>query len=586
MHSLWDVDQQQAPSAPPIIHRAEIQRVQQLASATTVLRQNSRKLYVSKLQDLDSVNDLMDCINVAVIERKLAQTPTCTGVQYVAGQPFAFVEFATSEDTTNALMLNGLMFNHQQLIFKRPATYSPLPPLPEEIELKEMVSLLTKQAHIQDPKKVDFITGQQVQQDMMKRVFIGGLPVGVNANEIYQILSPLRPIEFIEIPNDPVTCSSQGFAFFELMDGEKADAAVSALDGKEFVWKDGNKHKLIAGKTNVTENVYKTALTHESSSLQPIRISAHIQTHSSSQSTINQQYLIPSCASILGRIHPLLLSKLSLSVIAAVDAEPQPTSVLCILNARPYPTELIEIVSGITLDKEKEDKKVEQGKEEFGQEGKNKKQKQSIKRESISPIASPSHSHSHYSSQSQSHSQSQHNSHSRSNSHSSSSIKHKKKKNNDHKKNNKNIKGHPQNIHKNKKGQNHKLSNRIVSSDNSDNENISLEQLDHWCIADVIEVCKSAGDLKETVALPWPDSHAFLQSMLSAWTENNSGGQSMIENIAVEIANLMNIYAKFSSIESAKQAIANISGKCVRGRRLVVIYVSEQAFIHLKEKRT
>ena len=69
---------------------------------------------------------------------------------------------------------------------------------------------------------------------MAKKLFVGNLAYSVSEEEVRDVFAEHGTIHSIKLILDRDTGRSRGFAFVE-MDDSEADAAMSALDGTEFL---------------------------------------------------------------------------------------------------------------------------------------------------------------------------------------------------------------------------------------------------------------------------------------------------------------------------------------------------------------
>ncbi len=63
-------------------------------------------------------------------------------------------------------------------------------------------------------------------------LYFSNLHYTVTAEELMQLLEPYAPIESINVIKDKKTQKSRGFAFVNFADDQKAEQAMSTLDGK------------------------------------------------------------------------------------------------------------------------------------------------------------------------------------------------------------------------------------------------------------------------------------------------------------------------------------------------------------------
>jgi len=68
---------------------------------------------------------------------------------------------------------------------------------------------------------------------MGKKLYVGNLDYGIDESALRQMFSPFGKVETANVINDRYTGQSKGFGFVEMSTNEEAQAAISALDGKE-----------------------------------------------------------------------------------------------------------------------------------------------------------------------------------------------------------------------------------------------------------------------------------------------------------------------------------------------------------------
>lgn len=66
------------------------------------------------------------------------------------------------------------------------------------------------------------------------KLFIGNLSFDTTEPELREVFEPFAPILEFHRPHDRDTGRARGFAFITLIDHEKGNAAIEALDGSEL----------------------------------------------------------------------------------------------------------------------------------------------------------------------------------------------------------------------------------------------------------------------------------------------------------------------------------------------------------------
>lgn len=67
----------------------------------------------------------------------------------------------------------------------------------------------------------------------MKRIYVGNLPFSANEDELRELFEVHGTVTGVDLIKDRETGRPRGFGFVEMEDQE-AEAAISALDGKEL----------------------------------------------------------------------------------------------------------------------------------------------------------------------------------------------------------------------------------------------------------------------------------------------------------------------------------------------------------------
>lgn len=63
-------------------------------------------------------------------------------------------------------------------------------------------------------------------------IYVGNLPFGASEDEIRQAFAAYGAVASVSVIKDHVTGQSRGFGFVEMPNGEEAQAAIAALNGK------------------------------------------------------------------------------------------------------------------------------------------------------------------------------------------------------------------------------------------------------------------------------------------------------------------------------------------------------------------
>lgn len=69
---------------------------------------------------------------------------------------------------------------------------------------------------------------------MNKKLYVGGLPYGVNDDQLHELFAAHGTVESARVITDKFTDRSRGFGFVEMSSAQEAEAAIAALDGSEL----------------------------------------------------------------------------------------------------------------------------------------------------------------------------------------------------------------------------------------------------------------------------------------------------------------------------------------------------------------
>ncbi|GFZ06227.1 U2 snRNP auxilliary factor, large subunit, splicing factor [Actinidia rufa] len=135
---------------------------------------------------------------------------------------FAFVEMRTVEEASNAMALDGIVFEGVSVRVRRPTDYNPslaatLGPSQPSPHLNLAAVRLT-------PGLIGGVEGPD-------RVFVGGLPYYFTEAQIRELLESFGPLRGFDLVKDRDTGNSKGYGFCIYKDPAATDIACAALNG-------------------------------------------------------------------------------------------------------------------------------------------------------------------------------------------------------------------------------------------------------------------------------------------------------------------------------------------------------------------
>ncbi|XP_002130386.2 splicing factor U2AF 50 kDa subunit [Ciona intestinalis] len=202
----------------------------QVPVAGSQMTRQARRLYVGNIPFGVTEDAMMDFFNNQMQIAGLAQAPgqPILAVQINLDKNFAFLEFRSVDETTQALAFDGINFMNQSLKIRRPSDYKPLPGSLEQpaIHLPGVISTVV--------------------QDSQHKMFIGGLPNYLNDDQVKELLTSFGPLRAFNLVKDSATALSKGYAFAEFADYSLTDQAIAGLNGMQL----GDK-KLIVQRASI-----------------------------------------------------------------------------------------------------------------------------------------------------------------------------------------------------------------------------------------------------------------------------------------------------------------------------------------------
>nr|XP_045615964.1 splicing factor U2AF 50 kDa subunit-like [Procambarus clarkii] len=151
---------------------------------------------------------------------------------------FAFLEFRSIDETTQAIAFDGINFKGQSLKIRRPHDYQPMP------GMSEHPTLTTMPGTTQIPVIAGVVS--TVVPDSPHKIFIGGLPNYLNEDQVKELLMSFGQLRAFNLVKDSATGLSKGYAFCEYVDVSLTDQAIHGLNGMQL----GDK-KLVVQRASV-----------------------------------------------------------------------------------------------------------------------------------------------------------------------------------------------------------------------------------------------------------------------------------------------------------------------------------------------
>jgi len=196
---------------------------------STITRQ-ARRLYVGNIPFGVTEEEMMEFFNQQMHLSGLAQAAgnPVLACQINLDKNFAFLEFRSIDETTQAMAFDGINFKGQSLKIRRPHDYQPMPGMAESAIAVPAGVIST------------------VVPDSPHKIFIGGLPNYLNEDQVKELLMSFGQLRAFNLVKDSATGLSKGYAFAEYIDISMTDQAIAGLNGMQL----GDK-KLIVQRASV-----------------------------------------------------------------------------------------------------------------------------------------------------------------------------------------------------------------------------------------------------------------------------------------------------------------------------------------------
>ncbi|KAI3994833.1 hypothetical protein MKX01_037384 [Papaver californicum] len=167
---------------------------------------------------------------------------------------FAFVEMRTVEEASNAMALDGIMFEGVSVRVRRPTDYNP--------SLAAALGPSQPSPHL-NLSAVGLTPGITGGVEGPDRIFVGGLPYYFTDAQIRELLESFGPLRGFDLVKDRDTGNSKGYGFCVYQDPAVTDIACAALNGLKMGDKTLTVRRATAsGQAKDQENILQQAQQH------------------------------------------------------------------------------------------------------------------------------------------------------------------------------------------------------------------------------------------------------------------------------------------------------------------------------------
>lgn len=182
-------------------------------SSSSQQTRQARRLYVGNLPLGYADTQIVDFFNETIQHYNLATMPggPVVQAQLNAEKGFAFLEFRSLEEATQAVALDGIVFCGQALRVRRPKDYAP-------------------PAGTVDPPSIV----QASRPDPAPRLLVSGFPQDLSAEQIQELLASFGQLVELTLLKDPATNLFNGHVHCTYLSGASAEQAILGLADLEI----------------------------------------------------------------------------------------------------------------------------------------------------------------------------------------------------------------------------------------------------------------------------------------------------------------------------------------------------------------
>ncbi|KAF7074405.1 hypothetical protein CFC21_079277 [Triticum aestivum] len=186
---------------------------------------HARRVYVGGLPPIaneQTVAVFFNQVMAAIGGNTFALGHAVVNVYINHDKKFAFVEMRSVEEASNAMALDGIMFEGAPVKVRRPTDYNP----------SQAATLGPSQPNPNlNLAAVGLTPGAAGGLEGPDRIFVGGLPYYFTEAQVRELLETFGPLRGFDIVKDKETGNSKGYAFCLYKDVTVTDIACAALNG-------------------------------------------------------------------------------------------------------------------------------------------------------------------------------------------------------------------------------------------------------------------------------------------------------------------------------------------------------------------
>ncbi|XP_061375535.1 splicing factor U2af large subunit B-like isoform X2 [Gastrolobium bilobum] len=197
----------------------------QVQPMTQQATRHARRVYVGGLPPLtneQSIAAFFSHVMIAIGGNSTGTGDSVVNVYINHEKKFAFVEMRTVEEASNAMALDGIIFEGVAVRVRRPTDYNPS--LAAALGPSQPSPYLNLSA-------VGLSVGAIGGTEGLDRIFVGGLPYYFTEEQMKELLQAFGPLRAFDIVRDKDTGNSKGYGFCIYQDPAVTDIACASLNG-------------------------------------------------------------------------------------------------------------------------------------------------------------------------------------------------------------------------------------------------------------------------------------------------------------------------------------------------------------------
>ncbi|KAK9936343.1 hypothetical protein M0R45_013190 [Rubus argutus] len=186
---------------------------------------HARRVYVGGLPPLaneQTIATFFSQVMAAIGGNSVGPGDAVVNVYINHEKKFAFVEMRTVEEASNAMALDGIIFEGVAVRVRRPTDYNPT--------LAAALGPNQPSPHL-NLAAVGLTQGAVGGAEGPDRIFVGGLPYYFTEAQIRELLQSFGPLRGFDLVKDKDTGNSKGYGFCVYQDPAVTDIACGALNG-------------------------------------------------------------------------------------------------------------------------------------------------------------------------------------------------------------------------------------------------------------------------------------------------------------------------------------------------------------------